>query len=237
MVLVGRRRLACRLRSLAVAAVMTCCAACGGNAHEGSRRPAPASASTSRERVEQHLRLPEGSLTDVVTYTDAVVLMSVDRDTEMPPTPGESARGSGLTGRRIRVHVTPVWRRRGGPTLPSSFAYTTVGWFFDHGRRTPASVGDGPRLEVGRDYLVPLARFRPGDWGPLESQAVPVLQGRVDGGGADPQNPLLALVRGGDLRNLASTLDRIPPDPRAAAFMALDPEARLRAVNQTKPAD
>lgn len=106
-----------------------------------------------------------------------------------------------------------------------------LGWLRKGGNQIPFGSGDGPRLEVGSRYVVPLVSTERG-WASLSNSAVLAVddsdrialdQGRI-------RNPASLAHKGVTFDALAKVLSGTAPDPAAAPFAHLPPDERVEAV-------
>ncbi len=98
---------------------------------------------------------PQDTLTDLVSYADEVSVAVVTGERPLPTGPEEET--GGYYGRAVTVRIEDtVWRGPSGLTAPRTFEFVTWGW---SGSYDDAIAGcGGARLEVGKRYLLPLAR-------------------------------------------------------------------------------
>lgn len=203
-----------------VASLSLCVVACGGS-------------SPTKAVVADGLDLlPHSTLEDWVTYSDAVVVVNVNRETEIAPSVDEIKAGEGMIMRTVQVEVSDtVWSRDEAPSAPATFEFVTYGWVFKGDKRTVIGEAGGARIEVGRSYLVPLVRFETGEWAPISSQEVLVWN---DGVGV-LENPATAsaavkAVADHPKSELADLLGSTKPDPVAAPYGDLSAQDRYQAV-------
>jgi hypothetical protein len=205
---------------------------CGGTSSD----PTTAGGDETVE-VSASERLPADDLVDWVSYADAVVAVTVTGEAELAPTEEESAAGEGLLLRDVTLQVDDVlWSHPTLSGLPAEpFTFTTIGWLFGDGQRTPAVSGGAVRLEVGRRYVMPVTYWDDDEqWGPTAPSAVLALDadGRVaaaeDAG--DGAEDSLAALSDRPVADLAEELAATEPHPVAEANRNLDPVARFNAV-------
>jgi hypothetical protein len=172
-------------------------------------------------------RLPTESLTDWVSYSDQLSVVDVVAEHRLwPVAPEPGVPPSDYVGRRVDIRVgdTP-WRRPSAPAAPGRVSMFTDGWSIRAGLE-PATIGEGPRLEVGRRYLMALVRYDEGDWGAFPRATLPI--------GPDgtltrtcSNRPTLGALRGLTGTEAGQLLADTPPDPRAVAQAHLPPVQRL----------
>ena len=101
--------------------------------------------------------LPSQSLTDVVTYSDHVVIATVVNETELPMTAEEIAAGEGMAARAITLRIdTVLWSRPDGPAAPADFQTDLDGWSVQEGNETPLRLEGEPMMVVGKHYVLPI---------------------------------------------------------------------------------
>jgi hypothetical protein len=181
--------------------------------------------------------LPDHTLEDWVSYSDAVVVAEiVSEDGESELSPDELASGEGLTVRYVTARVGEVvWTQDDvqADAVPRGLSIDAPGWLYSEGNKTPYVMDDGIRLEVGESFLMPIAEFDSGGWGPI-GFGTPVRGEQVSG--LDVEEPAGQVesasseLSGMDTAEVASELAATPPDPVAAENADLDPLGRYRAV-------
>jgi hypothetical protein len=120
-----------------------------------------------------------------VSGAQHVVVYTVDKETEQPPTKTEVERKEGLTYRTVHARIDKVlWSREGALKAPEGgWEFTTYGSAFNDndGPGTSKFALEGrPRIEIGHTYIAAL-RWRDdpcsddpgkGSWGNLGSGAI-----------------------------------------------------------------
>ncbi|MGH3691784.1 MAG: hypothetical protein ACRDWD_06935 [Acidimicrobiia bacterium] len=183
---------------------------------------------------------PSDTLTDLVSYADQVSIVSVQDEEALPADPADVERGEGYVGRDATLELQDtIWHREGAPSKGESLRITTEGWVLQDGRRLRFANWGAPRLEVGRQYVLPLVRVRSEGVGwtvlstyavlPFDGQRI-TTEGVLEGG----PSPILEEVAGMTPGELAELLARTPPDPLAAKYAHLDPEKRVEKVFREK---
>jgi hypothetical protein len=176
---------------------------------------------------------PSRSLADVVSFADHAVVVTVTGERKLPLTPDEATRGEGYEGREVTLTVErSVWRRPGGPRLPSTLTFAGWGWFVHDNRETRASSGTGPRLEIGERFLMPVVHLDSGSWSPYSYSLILPLDGdTVRSVGSDSDgNVIRARLAGMPTAGVGVALASEHPYPDAAAHPLLTAEQRLELV-------
>jgi hypothetical protein len=186
-------------------------------------------------------RFPSETFTDWVSYSDQVSVFSVVSEEEVWPSPQDLKRdleqGTGYLGRVVTLRIErTIWRREDAPSAEDTIRVFTWGWALneDGERRASTAPWGGPRLEVGARYVAPLVRApRNGvQWTPLSDGATLPLDGDLittTGIGGNP-SPIAERMEGRSVDALAEILAGTPPDPIAAKYFDLGPDARWQAV-------
>lgn len=180
-------------------------------------------------------RFLDETLTDWVSYADQLSVFTVLAEDEEEPPAEVLAGGEGYISRTVTLRIEKtLWKRAAAPSADGTVRVITDGWVLENGERHPFAIWGGPRLEVGNTYLAPLVRApRDGaEWTPLSAASTLPLQGNaVTGEGIVGIPSLIAkALNGKSPTGLAVTLERTAPDPVAAKYFDLDPDARVRAV-------
>jgi hypothetical protein len=176
-------------------------------------------------------RAPNSTLQDWVSYADEVVVANVTAEKELPAS-ADPAANAGYFGRVASFHVERrLWHRRGAPSAPSTFDLVVTGWGGPDRRPVAA---DGVRVEVGRSYLIPMARFAEngtvvGSWAPLSASAFVPWTGSAVAPVGDAHRAVTPLT-GDTPEQISAELARTTPDPLAEKHASLDPAARVQAV-------
>ena len=131
--------------------------------------------------------VPTETLSDWVSYGDQMSVVTVIAEHPIAPNPlqpGEPPRSRGWIGRTIDVRVdATVWHRDGAQPAPGSVTFVTDGWGVDGKGQAdrPMTFGEGPRLEVGRTYVMGLVQRSETGWGPFPRSTLPVgADGRLE---------------------------------------------------------
>ena len=131
--------------------------------------------------------LPTETLSDWVSYGDQVSVVTVAAEHPMAPDPlqpGEPPRSRAWIGRTVDVRVdSTVWRRDGAEPAPGSVTFVADGWSVDDNGRAdrPMVFGEGPRLEVGRTYVMGLVKRSETGWEPFPRSTLPLgTDGRLE---------------------------------------------------------
>jgi hypothetical protein len=187
-------------------------------------------------------RFPDHTLSDWVSYADQLSVVLVTAQEALPADNGTLARGEGYIGRIVTLKINrTLWTREStGPSAKGNIRIVTYGWVLQDGMRYQFAGLGGPRLEVGRRYVLPLVRA-PRDgvaWTALSVASTIPLEGalmtteRIIG----QPSRIASSLEGRAPAALARLLARTPPDPIAARFWRLSPDARVHAVLRARPA-
>ncbi|MGI9032057.1 MAG: hypothetical protein ACR2HP_19065 [Ilumatobacteraceae bacterium] len=176
-------------------------------------------------------RLPFETLTDWVSYGDAVILGTVTAETEIPPTAEAETRGEGLIGRALTVTVDEIiWQHPTSEGAPAEFSFTGYPWELRSGERIQTVSVEAGWLEVGRQYLLAVTKYEPDGWGPINpSTALPVADGVIQDVEGTESSFELELA-GADTVTARSRIEEADPDPTAEQYRELDPDAQWQAV-------
>lgn len=181
--------------------------------------------------TESSHALPFESLSDWVSYADAVVAARVVGEKELAP---EGEGPEQHTGRRITVAVDDVLWGDGAPGEQLDFF--DLGMWGRPGSLRPMNPSDGPRIEVGGRYLMALIHVD-GEWGPMTTGSVVPLVG-------DVLTPLpnriaepVKILAGKTLSEVRKVLAVTDPDPLAAQWADLDPIERYQRVAAARALD
>jgi hypothetical protein len=181
--------------------------------------------------------VPSATLVDWKSYGDAIGVFVVNAEHALPEASNVMSSGEGLIARTVDVRLTDVvWRRTGGPDIPSKFALSAFGWTVHGGSRRPTVARGEPRLEKGHVYFGAIARFADGGWSVLGSgAAVPYdggqlgkgeWRGRVDAS----LGPAISHLIGKSVGAVRAAIAAALPDPLAIKYASLDPATRYQKV-------
>ncbi len=169
---------------------------------------------------------------DVVSWADQVSVVTAVAASEIPEEvpPERKAAGEGLINRDVTFRVDrTIWNRDGVPNRNGRFEAVEFGWVLQGFERTPFTSMGSPWIEVGSQYLMPLAYDRD-KWGPILPSAVFAYQeGHVRP--VEYQSSALAKQLSGASLDQSEVIFRAArPDPLAAKHFDLQPTARQDAV-------
>lgn len=177
-------------------------------------------------------RVPDATLTDWVSYGDALAVVEVRSEVRHPIGDEVIESGEGLIGRTVTAQAVEVsWTRVGAPPLPEPLSLETSGWHYKRGEVSTFAIHGEPRLEVGSTYAVLLTLF-PEGWGALAT--IPMTEERVLVPDRSNAKPWARQVTGMSVASLSRSLRSVEPDPEAAKRFDLDPESRWLAVQATE---
>ncbi|KAA1420028.1 hypothetical protein FE697_019300 [Mumia zhuanghuii] len=154
---------------------------------------------------------PSSSLADWAAGAEYLVSAFVTSEAtqNVPPLDGEG--DSQLIGRDITIDTAEVLWRADDSThpAPSTFTMPVTGWVDQSGKLVEAAPDNGPRLEVGHEYVLALTWYdaqcgedgnSPAGWGAVGSEgAVPadggvVGEGEFEGVAVDPEAAVAAVT-------------------------------------------
>ncbi|KZE90944.1 hypothetical protein [Microbacterium sp. TNHR37B] len=217
---------------------------------ENSESARPRSSLAGHETVfsEGLDALPSETLTDWVSYADAVVVVRVSTETSGKLTSDEEQAGEGLELRYVDLDIlATLWTGPRGLTPDSQITVSPNAWVVSAGEKDRLLVfAEASRMEVGREYLVPLVHddaFDPA-WQALAITSVLPFDGGVVGQGEVLLDETGATVLPEELSNAAQSLWRAgredvirllespPPDATAKELSSLAPTDRFREVQK-----
>lgn len=219
-----------RRRSLLMA-VLCLASACSGSV--ASEDDASQSTTTQKLIPASGVEVTSfSSLSDLVSFTDYVAVVSVLKETvgEVDWVDVAHTEGSINNSYTFRVDER-LSRHPSAPELPATIEVIGAGyWMTDEGERLAFTPEHGPRFEVGKSYIVGLAHFsNSGEWFPFNSGAVFLLEnGRVARPGYDPGEVPIEEVVGQTVEEVRATLKATPPDSFEAPYSDLPPVDRFR---------
>jgi hypothetical protein len=190
--------------------------------------------------AEGAARFPYYTATDVVSYADQVSLITAVSSVEHPDenVDPEQAKADGwavLNNITFRVDRT-LWHRDGAPALTGEFTTLSNGWWVrPDGSRQRFQVGGSAWVEVGDQFLAPLA-FDNGKWSETSIyDTFPVKDGKV--APLDSQHTTIAgLLDGLEVDSAGQVFSAARPDPLAAKHFDLRPRERVHAVTLDRAA-
>ena len=195
-----------------------------------SENPAPTTAVPAEVTESLSLHIPNGSLTDWVSYAHQVSVVSVLSEAEIEPPPEVRERKEGYIGRTVTVRIEDtVWSAPGAEPLAGELTMRVLGWHLKGERKIPF----GGRLVVGSRYLLPIASIK-GNWaGMTVGNPVLLEDARVTMGLGQAKTWIKELA-GVSLVDLQKRLAATPADPVAARFAHLPGGERAEAVRLAK---
>jgi len=178
---------------------------------------------------------PASTVEDLVSYTDHLVRIHIERESELPMSAAEIADGYGMVIRQVTYSVVDdVWSADGAPALPRQGTLGGNGWIQDGDQRTAFKQDADPWFVVGHDYLVAFQLWNPAEagldvsdsnprWRVVSPEATAAYDGGVVGQGeplhTSAQRPYLRARLAGltrtQLRNFFATT---PKHSRSATF-------------------
>lgn len=198
----------------------------------------PSGPDTRESFPDAKVPFPSETASDVVSYSDHVVLVTAISEIDLPkheyptatPSPLPSEEPTILRKVTFRIDAT-LWSRPDARPVPGEFTMVWYGWLQRGGKRVPY-VGPGtPWVFVGGQYLMPVA---------YEGDALKSFQYRAvfrfERGVVDPEFQDSALTRelaGASRDQIVKVFASAAPDPLAVRFGHLPPRERLNAVVAT----
>ena len=174
--------------------------------------------------------LPDRTLTDWVSYSDAVAVFRVESETLGDVSIGYRAR---FVGARVLEILWEPEMGSSGLAVDHSLELDVLGW----GESGQALQARGAvRWTVGESYLAPVADFHPQDWAPLTPQtAIPTDGVRLESaecmGKLGAAHPLGSILVGRTLAEARDLIRATPRDPSVEAYRHLPPKERFDAAS------
>lgn len=200
--------------------------------------------------------LPAESLTDWVTYVDAVVIAKVTSKEQSaePVTPDEEESGEGYAVQLVTFDVLDtLWHPKDYTAPPESFTTSYNAFVWENGDRDkaiPLVEANAVRFEVGGTYLLPLVDYATFDeWAPILPSSVLPFEDGIAGkgetilGGDNTPAPHAALsapaqqLWGLGRQEIVDMLNATAPDPYATPFVHLPPEEQYQQALRAARAD
>ena len=174
--------------------------------------------------------VPFESLTDWVSYGDAVVVATVSD--EVPADPTDELGAIGWPEGQSVVIDERLWQHPSAPVPSDTIKFTGGLLVVEPGARPSLTL----RLaSVGAQYLVALGRYGDRGWMPV-APMLEVLDDRVDPNVAGTY-PFADALAGLEIAEIESILSDTAPNPVAEANRPADPAARFAAtINENSPA-
>ena len=174
------------------------------------------------------------SLTDWVSYSTEVALVTITDERDQEPNADVVAWGEGYVSRSVTAKVDRVlWRAGGSLHAPEQFTFNGQGYVVGKEGRQQAVTPGSPRLTPGEQYVMPIS-YHEGVFGPLSS-ASPI---KVQDGVAKPlpqqDDEAVQALAGKDANQIVSILAKTRGDAMAAKHSNLEPYERVRAVVQER---
>lgn len=242
-----------RLSSVAAAAVilvvLSGCAGVSPVERTSESAPSPSSLAGYETVVSEGLdALPSETLTDWVSYADAVVVVRVRKESRGEMTSDEERAGEGLELRYVDLEIVDtLWTGLRGLAPDAQITVSPNAWVVSAGEKDRLLVfAEASRMEVGREYLVPLVHddaFDPA-WQALAITSVLPFDRGVVGQGEVLLDETGANVSPEDLSNAAQSLwglgredvirllESTSPDATAHELSSLAPTDRFREVQK-----
>lgn len=182
--------------------------------------------------------LPSRTLEDWVSYGDAVVVIDVLNEAELPRDASIEQTGEGYIARAVEFRIASTLWSSNRIALPEGvFTSSVSGWFVHDNALTPATFNDAPRFEVGQRYVVSFVDFG-NEWAPQGSGAILRLEGDKvlpqEAAGPSAATDLVNLTPDEIIGVLRSTSS----SPEVEGLMDLDPVSRYWEVHpESRPTD
>lgn len=194
--------------------------------------------------------LPNGTLTDWVTYADHVAVVRFDSSRAIAPSQAERDAGEGFIPRATSFSVVDViWTREGAPPPPKTLEFGIDGWSFEGDRKLPLKTEGQPAIDkLGTEYLMPISYIRKDGtalkdfWTYLSAGSIlPVFDevvANVDQSESGaPVSAATKAMAGHKLAEISSILEAQPADPFAAPFANDPPTTRFNKAYEAKQLD
>jgi hypothetical protein len=180
--------------------------------------------------VETAGHFPDSEVEDWVSYADHVAVYTVIDEEQVPPDPGED-----YVGRLVTLRIDEVlWSAPNAPTLPAQIEREALGWTNDNGTLVPLESDEAPRVELGEQYLAPLAQVEftdgPRWWALTPGSHVPLAGGEVDV--ASWSTETNEALQGMTVNEVEDVVEAETPDPTAADYAELAPQDRVVATER-----
>lgn len=189
-------------------------------------------------------RLPYSDFEDWVSYSDAVVsvtVVTVDTlDLFGREGDDETDADAGLQQRTITVEVDSIlWQYAQTTLVPKAITFVGLPNVVDGGTVRPMGLGTAPRMEVGEHFVMPVTDSLNDGWFPISSEAVVPVAESKSVGDAKIVNveQFDSDLRSISFEYLSSVLERTKPDPVADANRSLDVDERFDLVQEQWFAD
>lgn len=200
--------------------------------------------------------LPAESLTDWVTYVDAVVVAKVTEKAQSREAVSldERESGEGYAVQLVTFDVLEtLWHPDTYEAPPESFTMSYNAYVWTNGdvdKAIPLVEPDAVRFEVGGTYLLPLVDYATfEEWAPILPSSVLPFEDGIAGqgetilGGDSKPSPRFALsgpaqqLWGLDRQEIIDKLNTTPPDPYATPFADLPAEEQYQQAVRAAEAD
>jgi hypothetical protein len=170
------------------------------------------------------------TLTDWVSYSTDIALVTVTGERDHEPDAEVVARGEGYVGRSVSVRVDRVlWRAGGDLHAPRQLSFDAQGYIVREGERLQSVSPGSPTLEPGEQFVMPLS-YVDGVFGPLSTHSPIPFRDGLAAPLADQDDEAVRALAGKDADQITSTLARTRVDALAQKHMDLPPYERVRAV-------
>ncbi len=183
-------------------------------------------------------KIPANSITDWVSYTDQVSVVTVVSEKRIPANSNDLARGEGLVGREVQLKIeSNLWNRPNAPKINGTFNTRVWGWVLNKGREIPFTAEGNTRVEVGQSYVAPLVLLSTSfgqEWVLITNggSTIPVEDRKLVA--SNPHHheveSFVDELQGITVDELAILLAGTAPNPIASQYMDVDPVERVRRV-------
>jgi hypothetical protein len=216
-------------------AVVALVAACSSTQTQGIIVEDPARGTAVADGDTQ---FADTGLVDWVSYADGVFVVTVAGELRHEIPADVVEHGEGYVARTIEVQVEAVlWQpnhSRAEVVSGDTLEMLVFGWVLKGNRLIAMADRNSPRLEVGGRYVMPLVQFERG-LAPLTAESpLPVADSAIAAADVDAwhaESPARDELAGKSFGEMATVLMTTAPDPVAARYFHLPPEARIRAVS------
>lgn len=185
--------------------------------------------------VSGQSRFPSETLSDWVSYSDVIVKFTVEDVVVSPIDEEFDGEEGALQERRVIATVSDVaWEHEGRRELPAQLEFVWVPYIVIDGKQRETVESGVSWIEPNQEFIAPLVFTVEDGWFPLAEDAViPTIDDHLKP--LDVTNGLASVLDGLTLSELSSRLEATAPDPIAAEYRYLDPDARLEKVAEALP--
>lgn len=214
-----------RVAKLCIALAALFSGSCGSE----PKQPLPA-----RFVAQASLVFPDSTLTDLVSYTDQVSVVTIVSEHELMQ-PEVLARGEGYVGRKLKVRIDEtLWTNDGRTAQSGEIEMLAFGWVLKGEQRIPLVLANAPRLSVGGRYVLPLVEDED-KWNQFSPSVVMPVSGNAiaeDDVAQNGYNELAQSLTRKGTAHLNTTLASAVRESRVERFRHLPAFRRIKAVKE-----